>query len=146
MGKKRLSRRDTLKSVGGLAAVATAGALAGCSGGGDSTPTDTPSVETPQGGSELDFAVEYNGDSGEVEVTYASSVELSPDDVYVRGDGINSTGSWSELGGDTTGGDNENMISPFDAVAVPGSEDYDIQVVWEREGTTLTFTEASGGS
>lgn len=145
MGKKRLSRRDTLKNVGGLAAVAAAGALAGCSGGGDSTPTSTPDVETPQGGSELDFAVEYNSDAGEVEITYASSVELSPEDVYVRGDGVDSTGSWSELGGAMTGGD-EDMIAPFDSVAVSGSSDYDIQVVWEREGTTITFTEASGGS
>lgn len=143
MGKKRLSRRDTLKRMGGLTAVAAAGALAGCSGGGDSTPT--PDVETPQGGSELDFAVEYNGDAGQVEITYASSVELTPGDVYVRGDGIDSTGSWSELGGDVTGGD-EDMIAPFDSVAVGGSSDYDIQVVWEREGATLTLTEASGGS
>ncbi len=143
MGKKRLSRRETLKRVGGFTAVATAGALAGCSGGSDSTPT--PDVETPQGGSELDFAVEYNSDAGEVEITYASSVELSPGDVYVRGDGIDSTGSWSELGGNATGG-NEDMIAPFDSLAIGGSSDYDIQVVWEREGTTLTLTEASGGS
>lgn len=143
MAKKRLSRRETLKSVGGLTAVAAAGALAGCSGG-ESTPT--PSVETPQGGSELDFAVEYNSEEGQVEITYASSVELSPGDVYVRGDGIDSTGSWSDLGGNVTGGDNEDMIAPFDAVAISGSSDYDIQVVWEREGTTITFTEASGGN
>jgi len=143
MARKRLSRRETLQSVGGLAAVAAAGALAGCSGGSDSTPT--PSVETPQGGSELDFAVEYNSEEGQVEVTYASSVELSPGDVYVRGDGIDSTGSWSDLGGATTGG-NEDMIAPFDAVAIGGSSDYDIQVVWEREGTTITLTEASGGN
>lgn len=143
MGKKRQSRRDTLKSVGGLAAVAAAGALAGCSGGGNSTPT--PDVETPQGGNELDFVVEYNSDAGEVEITYASSVELSPEDVYVRGDGVDSTGNWSDLGGATTGGD-EDMIAPFDSLAVNGSSDYDIQVVWEREGATITFTEASGGS
>jgi hypothetical protein len=143
MAKKRLSRRETLKSVGGLTAVAAAGVLAGCSGG-ESTPT--PSVETPQGGSELDFAVEYNSEEGQVEITYASSVELSPGDVYVRGDGIDSTGSWSDLGGNVTGGDNEDMIAPFDSVAISGSSDYDIQVVWEREGTTITFTEASGGN
>lgn len=144
MPKKRLSRRETLKSVGGLTAVAAAGILAGCSGGG-STPTATPSMETPQGGSELDFAVEYNSDAGQVEVTYASSVELSPEDVYVRGDGIDSTGGWSDLGGNATGGD-EDMIAPFDSLAVDGSSGYDIQVVWEREGTTLTLTEASGDS
>jgi hypothetical protein len=144
MGKKRLSRRDTLKSVGGLAAVAAAGALAGCSGGGNSTPT--ADVETPQGGSELDFAVEYNSDAGQVEITYASSVELSPEDVYVRGDGVDSTGSWSELGGNVSGGENGDMIAPFDSLALGGSSDYDIQVVWEREGTTITFTESSGGS
>jgi hypothetical protein len=138
-----LSRRETLKSASGLTAVAAAGVLAGCSGGSDSTPT--PDVETPQGGSELDFAVEYNSDAGRVELTYASSVELSPGDVYVRGDGIDSTGSWSDLGGATTGGD-EDMVAPFDSVAVNGSSDYDIQVVWEREGTTLTLTEASGGN
>lgn len=143
MVKKRLSRRETLKSVGGLTAVAAAGVLAGCSGGSDSTPT--PDVETPQGGSELDFAVEYNSDAGQVEITYASSVELSPGDVYVRGDGIDSTGSWSDLGGNATGG-NEDMIAPFDSVAVSGGSDYDIQVVWEREGTTITLTEASGGN
>jgi hypothetical protein len=143
MVKKRLSRRETLKSVGGLTAVGAAGVLAGCSGGSDSTPT--PDVETPQGGSELDFAVEYNSDAGQVEITYASSVELSPGDVYVRGDGVDSTGSWSDLGGNATGG-NEDMIAPFDSVAVSGGSDYDIQVVWEREGTTITLTEASGGN
>jgi hypothetical protein len=144
MPEELLSRRETLQRVSGLTAAATAGALAGCSGGGaDSTPT--PAVETPQGGSELDFAVEYDGDVGEVVITYASSVELAAGDVYVRGDGIDSTGSWSDIGGNATGGD-EDMIAPFDAATVGAGSDYDIQVVWERDGTTLTLTEASGDS
>ena len=143
MPEELLSRRETLQRVSGLTAAATAGALAGCSGGGaDSTPT--PAVETPHG-SELDFAVEYDGDVGEVVITYASSVELAAGDVYVRGDGIDSTGSWSDIGGNATGGD-EDMIAPFDAATVGAGSDYDIQVVWERDGTTLTLTEASGDS
>lgn len=142
MGRKRLSRRDTLKRVGGLTAVAATGGLAGCSGGGgDSTPT--PDVETPQGASELDFAVEYNGDAGQLEITYASSVNLTAGDVYVRGDGVDNTGSWTELGGNVTDGD---TITPFSDLALPASSDYSIQIVWERDGKTITLTEASAGN
>ena len=141
MGKKQLSRRDTLKRFVGFAAVATAGALAGCSGGGDSTPT--PDVETPQGAGELDFAVEYDSEAGQLRITYASSVNLTGADVYVRGEGVDSTGSWTDLGGNVTDGD---TIAPFNELTLPASSDYDIQIVWERDGKTITFTEASAGN
>lgn len=40
----------------------------------------------------------------------------------------------------------DRIVPPERSLAVSGRSDYDIQVVWEREGTTVTLTEASGGS
>jgi halocyanin-like protein len=106
-------------------------------------------IEALEGASELprvpratfDFDVE--GDT--MTITLEAGDSIAAGKLYVRGDGIESTGVWHELAEDSGVGPDDDVVAG-DSVTVGVDGEYSIQVVWEGEDSSATLSSISGAS
>jgi len=104
----------------------------------ESTPTAT-------------FDLDRDGES--ITITHESGDSVRADELYVRGEGLDRTGSWEALGG--SGGDDDGrlVVRVGDSLTLPAASEVTIRIVWEHSGsdqsavlTTATIAgETDGG-
>ena len=103
--------------------------------GEDGTPTDAPQV-----------AFDVASDGSTLEIRHEGGDAVSPSELYIRGDGIEATGSWAELGGGTsTNADGDPVVTAGNSVTVESESEYNITIVWESDGDSVTLA-AMGGA
>lgn len=106
-------------------------------------------IEALEGASELPrvpratFDYEVEGDT--MTITLEAGDSISADKLYVRGDGIESTGVWHELDDDSGVGPDDD-VTAGDAVTVGAEGEYSVQVVWEGDDASATLSSISGAS
>ena len=97
----------------------------------------------------VDFDLDRT-DSG-VEISHQGGDQIRADRLVVQGEGIEATGDWVSLGGQTSGDiDGNPAIHAGDSLRLETEDSYTIRLLWENEqqGITVTLrsTSASRGS
>lgn len=98
-----------------------------------------PPSEVPQA------AFEVEVQQGTATISHDSGPSISADELYVRGDGVEPVGVWHELAKDADLGPDDE-VSRGMSVTVDVEDEYEIQVVWEREDQSATLTSVAGAS
>lgn len=138
------TRRAVTRSLA-LGGTCTTVLFAGCT----DIAQDLGLVERELGGASgpaprASFSMTYDAQGGQVTVTHDGGAEVPAANVYVRGTGLEQTGSWIDLGGDTDTADGEAIINAGSALSVGASPDFSARVVWDSGGDTRVYAEASG--
>jgi len=118
------SRREFVRTAAALGAVGATGALAGCSGGGDTTPSETPSEDTPRN----------TGDGGGAEVAAGpdGGLVFEPGEVTV---GVGETVTWTF---ESAGHNVSAYPDQADAISIPdGAEPFGSDGVADDEFATM---------
>lgn len=133
------TRRDVtrLLALGGTSLITIS---AGCTG----LAEDLGLVErelnqgtAPQAG----FKIEYDSEAGQVTVAMEGGAEISASNLYIRGAGLEQTGSWASLS-DNIEPDSE--VTAGSTVSVGVRSDFEVRVVWDDGDTQRTYEEATG--
>ncbi|CAI48355.1 probable secreted glycoprotein [Natronomonas pharaonis DSM 2160] len=108
-------------------------------------------IGSPQEGDKTELtpnaAFETERENGSRQIIHTAGDHIKAANLHIRGDGIEETGSWTDLGGRASGtvGD-EPAVTAGDSVTVGISDDYSISVVWEDGDTAVTLMEMAGAS
>jgi len=87
------------------------------------------------------FGFEYDADAGKLRVTHEGGDHIAARRLVIRGDGLDRTGSWRDLGGDASGTvDGKPAVAAGDRVALGAAPDYEALVVWEAEDRSVSTT------
>jgi len=78
-------------------------------------------------GPQVSFAVDRR--DGDLEITHEAGDEVSADALHVRGDGLEATGSWTDLDGEVSGDD--GTVVAGDSLTVGAGKSYELSIVWE---------------
>jgi len=132
------SRREFVRTAAALGAVGATGALAGCSGGGDTTPSETPSEDTPRNTGEPGGATVAVGPDG--------SLVFDPEEVTVA---VGETVTWEF---ESAGHNVSAFPEQADAISIPdGAEPFgsegvaDDQYATVGQGETYEYTFDTAG-
>jgi halocyanin-like protein len=92
----------------------------------------------------------FEGVENGTEIVHVAGDTVRADRLYIRGDGLESTGSWASLGGQASGDAGGNpAVRAGDSLVIETAESYSISLLWETdEGRTVLITSvaASTGS
>jgi halocyanin-like protein len=92
----------------------------------------------------------FEGVENGTEIVHVAGDTVRADRLYIRGDGLESTGSWASLGGQASGDAGGNpAVRAGDSIVIETAESYSISLLWETdEGRTVLITSvaASTGS
>lgn len=108
-------------------------------------------IGSPQEGDETELtpqaAFETERENGSRQIIHTAGDHIEAANLYIRGDGIEETGSWTDLGGGASGtvGD-EPAVTAGDSVTIGVSDDYSISVVWDDGDTAVVLMEMAGAS
>lgn len=138
-----MARRRSILRKCGILGAAFLSVGSGCTGYFTEREAKAPGEEGPAPPATFDF--EYSTTDEILEVVLSSGANLPPDNVYLRGSGLEGTGSWNELGGMTTGSSDGNpMIAIGDSLTIGAKSDFKARVVWETSSETSTYREKTG--
>ncbi|EMA30444.1 hypothetical protein [Halobiforma nitratireducens] len=102
---------------------------------------DDETVLRPNARFEID-----RGDESQ-QVTHVSGDEVQASTLYVRGDGLEQTGSWTDIGGDASGGtDDEPTVTAGDSVTVGVEDEYSLAVVWDDGEVAVGLAQVAGAT
>lgn len=93
------------------------------------------------------FEFEYDTGASELTVTHYGGDSIAADRLTLRGSGLGTTGTWSALGGTTSGDrDGQPTVQAGDSVTVGAQPDYELDLVWTAEdgATSQTLAADSG--
>jgi len=79
---------------------------------------------------------------GTLEITHVEGDHIPADELYVRGEGLEATGSWQELGGTTDDG----TVTAGDTLTVELADEYSVTLFWDDGEVAVSFFGASGSS
>lgn len=84
----------------------------------------------------------FEGVENGTEIVHEAGDTVRADRLYVRGDGIESTGNWSDLGGQASGeADGNPAVRAGDSLVIETAESYSIRLLWENdEGQTVLMS------
>lgn len=105
---------------------------------------------TPRGESSIApgavFEVDHAGETATI--SHQGGDRVRADALFVRGDGLDATGSWAALGGEASDErDGTAAVVAGDSLTVGVDAAFAVRVVWEPDGATaVTMTEAAAAS
>jgi hypothetical protein len=130
-------RRSLLR----LAALGTSSTFLWFGGCMRSTETSDPDGKSPS----VRFVITYDRGSRLLQIIHASGETVSATDVFVRGDGLERTGSWSALSRKTPDSTRApTTVSSGDSLQMGADTDFLLRIVWDRGGESRIFVEESG--
>ena len=90
----------------------------------------------------------FEGTEDGTEIVHVAGDTIRADRLYVRGDGIESTGSWTSLGGQASGAaDGNPLVQAGDSLALETDQSYSIRLVWENdEGQSVLITSVAAAT
>lgn len=95
----------------------------------------------PSTAPQAEFDIEYDSAAGQVIITHEAGSAIPASDLYIRGSGLDQTGSWVSLS-DNIGSDGEVTIAS--SVSIEASPDFELRVFWDDGDTQRTYEEATG--
>jgi hypothetical protein len=105
---------------------------------------------TPPGESSIvpSAAFEFEHSEGTVTIAHAGGDQIPAKQLHVRGDGLDATGSWADLDGETSADvDDEPAVTTGDSLTVSVESSHLIRLVSENEeGTAAILTEMAAAS
>lgn len=133
-------RRDILVTLFTSALSSALAALSGCtektSGGGGGNGQSAPPAS---------FSFDYDDNDRQLTVIHDGGSRIPAKNLYLRGSGIEETGSWTELGGDTSGpSDDGPTVGTADTLTVGAASDFQARLVWESGNVSHPYKEESG--
>ncbi|MEF8813885.1 MAG: halocyanin domain-containing protein [Halovenus sp.] len=96
-------------------------------------------------GPRVEFDIDH-ADS-ELVIRHEAGDTVAASELFVRGEGLAETGSWLELGGETSVESNSDpAVAAGDSVAVGVADEYEITIVWNDGTDSKVFLNAAGAS
>lgn len=105
---------------------------------------------TPRGESSIApgavFEVDHAGETATI--SHQGGDRVRADALFVRGDGLDATGSWAALGGEASGErDGTAAVVAGDSLTLGVDAEFAVRVVWEPDGgTAVTMTEVAAAT
>lgn len=92
------------------------------------------------------FDFEYDS-AGELTVTHQGGDNVGASQLVIQGQGLGTTGTWSDLGGSASGDlDAQPAVVAGDSVTVAAEPDYEVRVIWQRaDGSTSAVLASNRG-
>jgi flagellin-like protein len=84
-----------------------------------------------------DFDFDWNGTAGDLTITHGNGDQLDSDNVYIRGQNLGSTGTWTSVEAD------ETISAGKSTTLTSASSNYEVNVVWEDPDSDSTSTLSS---
>lgn len=90
----------------------------------------------------------FEGVENGTEIVHVAGNTIRADRLYIRGDGIEATGSWASLGGQASGDAGGNpAVRAGDSLVIDTADSYSINLVWENdEGQTVLITSVAAST
>ena len=82
--------------------------------------------------------------NGRRTITHSGGDHIQASNLFIRGEGLETTGSWAALDGET--GDDEQVVTVGNSVTVSVDNEYSLRVVWEDGDTAVVLLSVAGAS
>jgi hypothetical protein len=80
-----------------------------------------------------------------LQITHASGDDIEASNLYIRGSGLDQTGSWASLDDESMNSTTSPpMITSGERLVVGADTDFAVRIVWEARGESLLFAEEFG--